>query len=73
MNACCSPLPVAVDCRGTAPRALSAESKNAPWPITEQWSATTWHRSVLEARYDDQFVKLRRALGIIAGTKIVTT
>jgi hypothetical protein len=24
-------------------------------------------------RYDDQFIKLRRALGIIAGTKVVTT
>ena len=56
-----------------APRALSAESKDAPWPITEWWSATTWHRSVWRGRYDDQFIKIRRALGIIAGTNVATT
>jgi hypothetical protein len=56
-----------------APCALSAESKDAPWPITEWWSATTWHRSVWRGRYDDQFIKLRRALGIIAGTNVATT
>jgi Na+/phosphate symporter len=30
-------------------------------------------RCVWRGRYDDQFIKLRRALGIIAGTNVATT
>jgi hypothetical protein len=48
-----------------SPRALSAQSKNAPWPTTVLCSATTWH--VTNSSNNS------RALGIIAGAKVVTT
>ena len=47
--------------------------KNAPRPITvydrPRLVTAAWRKSC----YDDQFIKLSHALGIIAGAKAVTT